>query len=139
MADDNHLCKIPCKKAITTGICKADCCGIFAMTIEFIEKYSSQMQMPPIRDERNENLAFLITDDFYCVFLNRTTYLCSIYANRPWVCRVFGTNDDPAAQCDHYDKNGDKRTRADRRRVQRQHDHGFKRAVREAKRMILLS
>jgi Fe-S-cluster containining protein len=28
-------------------------------------------------------------DDGWCAALDRETYMCSIYENRPWICREF--------------------------------------------------
>lgn len=60
------------------------------------------------------------TQDHLCVFLDRGTKLCAIHEDRPEMCRLFGTKDSPDSICSYVRSNGQPRSRAERRQIQRE-------------------
>ena len=71
-------------KQINCSNCQACCCRLEVMIV-------SDTGVPPqyiaIDDQGGEVMDRL--DDGWCAALDRTTFLCSIYENRPWICRLF--------------------------------------------------
>ncbi len=69
---------------ITCSNCQACCCSLEVLII-------SDTGVPPqhiyVDEHGSESMKRL--DDGLCSALDRDTYLCSIYENRPWVCREF--------------------------------------------------
>jgi len=61
---------------------------------------------------------FPVTTDGKCCFLGMTK-TCTIYADRPRVCREFGESRDEALQCPFLKPNGYNRSPASRRRIER--------------------
>ena len=69
---------------ITCANCQACCCSLEVRII-------SETGVPDHHiyvDERGHE-SMLRLDDGWCSALNRDTLMCSIYDNRPWVCREF--------------------------------------------------
>ncbi|MCK5281826.1 MAG: YkgJ family cysteine cluster protein [Nanoarchaeota archaeon] len=82
----------PCKELIESGKCAGDCCGIVPINrlIFKLNKRNYQVKIKTlIRD--NRTTIYPITEDGKCIFLNRSTYQCSIYDKRPLICRHYGT------------------------------------------------
>lgn len=77
----------PCQKYL--GQCKAKCCTfIFALTKDEVEAGHVQY---------NEERPFFIArsaDDGYCPHMDRETYACKVYENRPLRCRRYDCRDD---------------------------------------------
>jgi len=69
---------------ITCSSCQACCCSLEVRLI-------SDTGVPEhhIYQDAHGNESMLRLDDGWCSALNRDTLLCSIYDNRPWVCREF--------------------------------------------------
>lgn len=69
---------------ISCSNCQACCCSLEARII-------SDTGVPDqhIYVDAHGNESMLRLDDGWCSALNRDTLLCSIYENRPWVCREF--------------------------------------------------
>lgn len=64
--------------------CKACCCRLEVLIIcdaPVPEKFIS-------RDEYGGE-SMLRLDDGWCAALDRDTFMCTIYENRPWICREF--------------------------------------------------
>ena len=99
--------------------CKAECCGCFPMSVELLEQFDSfkQVQVQSIYYYTIDKLSMALTKDEYCVFLNREIFKCMIYENRPAICRKYGTTEE--LPCCYFGVNGERRTRAGRRRARR--------------------
>ena len=71
-------------KEISCFSCEACCCRLEVMLI-------SDTGVPDrfIRESPAGGLVMERLDDGWCAALDRGTMLCSIYENRPWVCREF--------------------------------------------------
>ena len=69
---------------ITCANCKACCCSLEVMII-------SDTNVPPRHITINEfgGESMLRLNDGWCSALDRDTHMCTIYENRPWVCREF--------------------------------------------------
>lgn len=106
-----------CISAITSGLCKADCCGCFQMNNDLIDRFKSLFQSEGKRFPITENQTAIITDDLHCVFLNRSDLRCTIYDSRPDVCRKYGMIEQ--LPCPVFDMDGVKRNRAGRRQTHR--------------------
>ena len=69
---------------LSCGKCKAACCHLEVMLITDTgvpEQYINRDQWG------GETMRQL--DDGWCICVDRETRLCTIYENRPWVCRIF--------------------------------------------------
>ncbi|RKF18020.1 YkgJ family cysteine cluster protein [Alginatibacterium sediminis] len=69
---------------ITCGNCQACCCQLEVMII-------SDTGVPDEHIARDQwgSETMLRLDDGWCSALDRETLMCSIYENRPWICREF--------------------------------------------------
>jgi Fe-S-cluster containining protein len=73
-------------KSISCATCRASCCRLEVMLITETGVPEQYIQ----RDEwGGEVMARL--EDGWCAALDRDTMLCSIYENRPFICREFAT------------------------------------------------
>ncbi|MFT5528635.1 MAG: Fe-S-cluster containining protein [Alteromonadaceae bacterium] len=70
--------------AITCSSCQACCCRLEVMIITDTGVPEKHIAVDEWGSE-----TMLRLDDGYCSALNRETYMCSIYENRPWICREF--------------------------------------------------
>ena len=77
-----------------------------------------QVELQGVRDMGSEVVPD--TKDHLCVFLDRETKQCTIYDDRPEMCRLFGTKDSPDLGCSYVHPSGKPRSRAERRRIQRE-------------------
>lgn len=64
--------------------CKACCCRLEVMLI-------SDTGVPErfISRDQYGGETMMKLDDGWCAALDRETYMCTIYENRPWICREF--------------------------------------------------
>ena len=114
-----------CKQLIETNKCRGDCCGPTPMPPDYIVKFKDQLcaRVTHTTECCNsltaETWHMHLTEDEYCIFLNRDTRLCSIYEDRTWICKAYGESADPGLWCSRIAQDGTARTRADRRRVLR--------------------
>ncbi|MBA6231659.1 MULTISPECIES: YkgJ family cysteine cluster protein [unclassified Colwellia] len=69
---------------VTCANCQACCCSL---EVRIISDTGVPHRHIYIDDHGHESMLRL--DDGLCSALNRDTLLCSIYENRPWVCREF--------------------------------------------------
>lgn len=69
---------------VTCSTCKANCCRLEVMLI-------SDTGVPERYIEFDDWGAMTMArlDDGWCAALDRDTMLCSIYEQRPWICREF--------------------------------------------------
>jgi Fe-S-cluster containining protein len=69
--------------------CQAACCRLEAMLF-------NDTNIPDnltVTDDRGEKSMLRLADG-YCVALDRQTMRCTIYENRPWLCREFEMGGD---------------------------------------------
>jgi Fe-S-cluster containining protein len=65
-----------------------------------------------------EDVVVLETENFACPYLS-DTFHCSIYRDRPDVCKLYGNESQINLTCQYQDKNGRMRSRQERRAVER--------------------
>jgi Fe-S-cluster containining protein len=70
--------------AITCSSCQACCCRLEVMIITDTGVPERHIDVDEWGSE-----TMLRLEDGYCSALNRETFMCSIYENRPWICREF--------------------------------------------------
>ncbi|WP_394251562.1 YkgJ family cysteine cluster protein [Vibrio profundi] len=79
-----NIVNLPAKPEITCSNCQACCCRLEVMLITDTgvpEKFI-------LRDHDGGEVMNRL-DDGWCAALDRDTLMCSIYENRPWICREF--------------------------------------------------
>ncbi len=69
---------------VTCSNCQACCCS---SEVRIISETGVPDQHIYVDQYGNESMLRL--DDGWCSALDRNTLLCSIYENRPWICREF--------------------------------------------------
>ena len=69
---------------VTCSNCQACCCRLEVMIITDTGVPDEHITL----DERG-NESMLRLKDGWCSALDRETFMCSIYENRPWICREF--------------------------------------------------
>ena len=69
---------------ISCSNCQACCCRLEVRIISDTGVPHQHFYVDKYGEESMRRL-----DDGWCSALNRDTYMCSIYENRPWVCREF--------------------------------------------------
>ena len=72
------------EKEVSCSSCRASCCRLEVIII-------SDTGVPEEHIARDEwgGETMLRLEDGWCSALYRETYMCSIYENRPWICREF--------------------------------------------------
>ncbi len=71
---------------VTCASCQACCCRLEVMIISDTGVPEQHIALDQWGGE-----TMLRLDDGWCSALDRETYRCTIYENRPWVCREFET------------------------------------------------
>ena len=109
--------KFDCSKFLDR--CQAGCCGVFPIekdlyvshidkivnsTVE-VDEYEA---IDPISKDLKEYVMPL-TKDMKCCFL-QDDYKCSIYEDRPEVCKIFGDETVPILTCNFQDKDAKERS-----------------------------
>jgi Fe-S-cluster containining protein len=69
---------------VTCSTCQACCCSLEAMIIS-----DTGVPHQYIDADEHGQESMLRLDDGWCAALDRHTLMCTIYDNRPWVCREF--------------------------------------------------
>ncbi|GAB2994901.1 YkgJ family cysteine cluster protein [Psychrosphaera aestuarii] len=69
---------------VTCSTCKANCCKLEVMIISDTGVPAQHIQVDKWGGETMRRLS-----DGWCSALDRDTFLCSIYEQRPWICREF--------------------------------------------------
>lgn len=69
---------------VSCSNCQACCCRLEVMIIS-----DTNVPRQYIRVDNYGSETMLRLDDGWCSALDRDTLLCSIYENRPWICREF--------------------------------------------------
>ncbi|WP_113955367.1 YkgJ family cysteine cluster protein [Arenicella xantha] len=72
------------KTAVTCSSCRACCCRLEVMIITDTGVPEEHIAIDEWGGE-----TMLRLDDGWCSALNRESLMCSIYENRPWICREF--------------------------------------------------
>ena len=107
-------------------LCKAYCCGPVPIKKEIYEKNKHKCARPVISERVVEDGMILPeTGEKYCTFLS-PSYTCLIYEDRPDVCKLFGKIPSPLMQCPFMDINGNKRSKSDRKRVEKEFSDALK-------------
>lgn len=75
--------------AVTCTNCQACCCRLEVMIISDTGVPDRFLETDQWGGEVMARL-----DDGWCSALNRETLMCSIYENRPWICREFEMGSD---------------------------------------------
>jgi Fe-S-cluster containining protein len=70
--------------AITCSSCQACCCRLEVMIITDTGVPERHIAVDEFGSE-----TMLRLEDGYCSALNRENFMCTIYENRPWICREF--------------------------------------------------
>lgn len=112
-------------------LCQADCCGIVIFDIQLWELFQHLKQVDIKEIVQESKKVLIITHDFYCIFLNRESRQCAIYQNRPSVCRLYGLVED--LQCPYIKPNGNIRSEANSKHIQRLINHQVDRAIEKFK------
>lgn len=96
---------IDCSKCPKQGVC----CTEFKMQREIVEKNKNKFQVKSINMVYTDDGGCRVfTGDRLCVFLNRSTKMCSIYEDRPEVCRLYGSGIHELLTCFFFDNKGDR-------------------------------
>lgn len=108
-----------CRKLIESGVCHSDCCGfwVFSNTI-WNENKDKARDVKEVTKFENETIA--IGQNGKCVFL-KENLSCAIYNHRPDVCRNYGLTKE--LECPYIKENGNLRSPAQVKRVQRKINH----------------
>lgn len=110
--------------------CKGACCGAVPIENTIIQSHKALLdelgmyQTLPL----TESSSVVLRGD-RCAFLSNNQ--CTIYADRPKVCREYGTI--PELPCAYLAPDGIPRTRSDRRRIQKAIDTNVNHTVKELK------
>ncbi|WP_348981551.1 YkgJ family cysteine cluster protein [Marinomonas sp. UCMA 3892] len=74
---------------VTCSNCQACCCRMEVMIISDTGVPDKHISVDKWGGE-----TMLRLDDGWCSAVNRDTFLCTIYENRPWICREFEMGSD---------------------------------------------
>tara|TARA_R110001606_G_scaffold134026_1_gene270251 strand:- start:194 stop:484 length:291 start_codon:yes stop_codon:yes gene_type:complete len=74
---------------VTCSNCQACCCRMEVMIISDTGVPDKHISVDEWGGE-----TMLRLDDGWCSAVDRDTYLCTIYENRPWICREFEMGSD---------------------------------------------
>ncbi|WP_404343881.1 YkgJ family cysteine cluster protein [Pseudoalteromonas mariniglutinosa] len=74
---------------ISCASCHACCCRLEVMIIT-----DTGVPKQHIREDKWGGQTMLRLADGWCSALDRDTFLCTIYENRPWICREFAMGSD---------------------------------------------
>lgn len=69
---------------VTCSNCQACCCSLEVMLLT-----DTAVPVQHISVDQYGSETMLRLDDGWCSALERDTLMCTIYENRPWVCRLF--------------------------------------------------
>ncbi len=107
-----------CSKCCSAGICNADCCGVIPFDRDLIKRNTKNVCSPVVEyiDVGKEGVVPM-TSDLKCLFLDRGTNRCSIYEERPQVCKDYGTGVSEDLLCPHLKPSGNPRTEASSKQI----------------------
>lgn len=119
-----------CKQLNEKRICNGDCCGMIPIDKDIVKKHEKKQQQKVIEIIAiSEKKIIPITTDTLCIFLNRKTKRCVIYKDRPELCRKYGLIEE--LQCPYINTNGNERSEAKKRRMQRKINHEVKQRIKK--------
>jgi len=72
------------RSEITCANCQACCCRLEVLLIT-----DTGVPQAHIKTDRWGGEVMARLDDGWCSALDRDTFMCTIYGNRPWICREF--------------------------------------------------
>lgn len=105
-----------CKKMHSK--CQANCCSMISIPKDLYEDKKDKIVTQPDKVINSfDNHVLPITPNQSCIFLNED-FSCNIYEDRPSVCREFGNETHPMLYCPFLDKDGNERSRQNRRLIQ---------------------
>ena len=98
--------------------CEAECCGNVPLPKTTAKRFE-HLKQRPVKEiiEISETEIIPFTDGMVCVFLTPENK-CAIYKHRPKVCQDYGIR--PDLECPYIKSNGNPRSLAQVKRVQRQ-------------------
>ena len=96
--------------------CRAGCCGMVPLPPDLFRKHPAQREV--VEEIPFKGAVIARTKDNYCPFLTKD-FKCSIYEDRPWICKKFGDETAPLMTCCYQDKDGRIRSRQERRQLER--------------------
>ncbi len=111
--------------------CKGECCQNVPLPARLFEKNKVLRpitKMLDVGEQLGEAYVVPVTDDNRCPFLDEQFH-CSIYDQRPIVCRKFGDESCTFLTCSWQDKDGRIRSRQERRKVDRDACQGQKKTI----------
>jgi Fe-S-cluster containining protein len=107
-----------CRKIVDAGKCDAGCCGMFPMPAKLLQLHD-KFAVQPDEVQVSGEFCSAMTNDQYCVFLDREKKTCNIYESRPDICKRFGADEHPSLQCRWLKPNGRPRSEASQKQVER--------------------
>lgn len=110
-----------CNEKIDSGECTNNCCGNIPIPLELWRMYSKNISVE-YKIEVFDQMIYPKTEDEICVFLDKVKCRCLIYEERPSICAMFGSDptDNVFLQCPFMNYMGKKRTRQQRRKLDRE-------------------
>ena len=131
-----------CQEYVNSGKCIGDCCGCIVIPKIIWDKHQDKIQTIPKEvkvglDTDKTEIVFPTTEDFKCPFLNKQTFGCMIYDDRPTVCRDFGTDkENILLQCPHLKLNGNIKNEAQKKIHYRKADQLIKNKMNQIDRSL---
>ena len=101
--------------------CKGECCANVPLPARLFKDHEAEKEiteMIDIGEQLGEPYVVPVTADGRCPFMD-DTFHCSIYEDRPIVCRKFGDESCTFTTCSWQDKDGRIRSRQERRFLDR--------------------
>lgn len=101
--------------------CKADCCSVVPIPARLLDTHEvirPILKLFPASDVMGEPYVVPLTKDGKCPFLGWDNK-CSIYEDRPPICRKFGDETSPFMTCTFQAADGRIRSRQERRHLER--------------------
>jgi len=108
-----------CRKLIESKICQADCCTVAIHTASFLSSHTDKSQAIPDKIERHSDNLVTFIKDKKCIFLNRETLKCEVYADRERKCRDYGESKRKELQCPYLSRAGNRRSEASKKQILR--------------------
>lgn len=106
-------CNVDCSLAVPK-LCQADCCGMVPFYKDFVMRHKQDAKREVVKIiEIDVMTVILETKDLVCTFLDEN-YKCSVYDERPEICKKFGDGSHPALTCPYIKPNGKLRSKKGR-------------------------
>lgn len=110
-----------CSKCLNE--CRGECCSEVPMPAAFLKRHTPVREITEVVEYGGSVVAK--TASGRCPFLTED-YKCSVYSDRPAICRVFGDDLTPFSKCRWQDKDGRPRSRQERRALAREFEDRLK-------------